>query len=118
MFSLNRIDHIGSTRSENGVLGLRIEQEKKREEEAGKGSYLSDFLQAKPVWTLEDSENTCLAANDKENEIAVGSSAGHVTVYNTSDWFTKCVLAPPTGNKVLTLHTIWLHQNWTKSSYW
>ena len=61
------------------------------------------FLQGKPVWTLEDGGNTCLAANDKENEIAIGSSAGHVTVYNTSDWSTKCVLVPPTGNKVLTL---------------
>ena len=62
-----------------------------------------NLLQGKPVWTLEDSENTSIAANDKENEIAVGSSAGHVTVYNTSDWSTKCVLTPPTGDKVLAL---------------
>ena len=61
------------------------------------------LLQGKSVWTFEDSGNTCLAANDKENEIAVGSSAGHVTVCNTSDWSTKCVLTPPTGDKVLTL---------------
>ena len=80
-----------------------IEQEKKREEAAGKEGYLPDFLQGKTVWALEDGGNTCIAANDKENEIAVGSSAGHVTMYNTSDWSTKCVLTPPTGNKVLAL---------------
>ena len=61
------------------------------------------MLQGKLVWTLEDSANTCLAANDKDSEIAVGNSAGHVTVFNTSDWSTRCVLTPPSGDKVLTL---------------
>ena len=46
------------------------------------------------MFTLEDEHNSCLAG--KDDEIAVGSNRGHVTVYNTSDWSVKSVLAPPT----------------------
>ena len=90
-------------RSKRHVCRRRLSRRRRERRQEERKVISLIFLRGKSVWTLEDGGNTCIAANDKENEIAVGSSAGHVTVYNTSDWSTKCVLAPPTGNKVLTL---------------
>lgn len=45
------------------------------------------------MFTLEEEHNCCLAGMDEE--IAIGSTKGHVTVYNTSDWSIKSVLTPP-----------------------
>lgn len=66
-------------------------------------SILSLNVQGKPVFSLEGKNITCLAGDEKNNEIAVGDSDGHVTIYGTADWSVKCALTVPVEEKTTVL---------------
>ena len=53
--------------------------------------------QAKPVWSLEGEQVSCLAADDSTLELATGKPDGSITFWDTQNWTVKATLLSSIG---------------------